>query len=99
MSENLDLVRSMFAAWERGDFTSTEWAHPDIEYIADGPSAGSSTGLAAFVERGREDLRSWENFRVQAEDYRQLDDERVLVLVTFSGHGKASGLDLEQMRT
>ena len=37
-SASLDLVRSIYAAWQRGDYSSAEWAHPEIEYgLVDGP--------------------------------------------------------------
>jgi ketosteroid isomerase-like protein len=99
MSENVDLVRSIYAAWERGDFSSVEWAHPEIEYlIADGPAPGCWTGLAGMSEGWRSWLSAWEDFRAGAEQYRELDDERVLVLAGFSGRGKTSGLEVEQMR-
>jgi hypothetical protein len=43
-------------------------------------------------------LSTWEEFRVEVDEYRELDDERVLVLDHPSGVGKTSGVDLGQMR-
>jgi ketosteroid isomerase-like protein len=100
VSSNLDLVRSILAAWERGDFHSTEWADPEIEYvIVDGPVPGNWTGLDGMEEGMRHVVRGWTELRVEADEYRELDDERVLVLNELSGRGKTSGLDLDQMRT
>jgi ketosteroid isomerase-like protein len=97
-SANLDLVRSIYAAHERGDYSSVEWAHSDIEYVvADGPSPGTVRGLAAMAERFREYLDAWEDFRSEAEEYRELDDERVLVLLRLGGRGKTSGLEAARM--
>jgi hypothetical protein len=43
-------------------------------------------------------LSAWEGWRAEAEEYRELDSERVLVLVHLSGRGKTSGVDVGQMR-
>jgi ketosteroid isomerase-like protein len=96
-SANLDLVRSIRAAWERGDYSSVEWAHPEVEFvIADGPAPGSWTGLAGMAEGWRGFLSAWREFRSEADEYRELDCERVLVLQHWGGRGKTSGLELGQ---
>lgn len=30
----MQLVRSIYDRWERGEFTSVDWAHPEIRYSA-----------------------------------------------------------------
>jgi ketosteroid isomerase-like protein len=70
MSENVDLVRSVYADWERTDFSSADWADPDIEYV----------------------------YRTKAEEYRQIDGERILVLARSSGRGKTSGAEITHAR-
>ena len=69
VSANLDLVRSIYADWERGDFSKADWADPEIEFVvAEGPEPGSRTGLAArpWVEGF---LNIWENVHFEAEEY------------------------------
>jgi hypothetical protein len=98
-SANVELARSVWNGWERGDFSSFEWAHPDIEYVvADGPAPGTWAGRAGMIEGWREFLAAWSEYRSEAEEYRQLDDGRVLVLGTHVGRGRSSGVAAEQLR-
>jgi hypothetical protein len=81
VSANLDLVRSICLAWERGDFSSTDWADPEIEFVVpDGPEPVRSKGLAAMTKSARDYLGAWEDHRLLADEYRELDVERVLVV-------------------
>ena len=98
--ENLDVVRSIYADWGRGDFSATEWAHPRIEFVmSDGPSPVRAIGLAAMADAWREVLGAWEDFRAELEECRELDEERVLVLTRNTGRGKTSGLEVGQLAT
>jgi len=96
-SANLDLVRSIYAKWARGDWSSADWADPEIEFAyAGGPEPSRWTGLAGMAKGWRDWLRAWEDFRAEPVEYKVLDSERILVLVHNSGRGRTSGLELEQ---
>ena len=101
MSENLDLVRSIYAEWERGDFSSAEWADPEVEFVRVGDLLGreSRTGLAGMAAGSRDFLHAWKDVRAEATEFRELDDERVLALSRVSARGKTSGLEFEQVAT
>jgi ketosteroid isomerase-like protein len=95
---NLELVRSICEAWGRGDYRSNDWAHPDIEFvIADGPAPGSWTGLDGMADGWRTWLGAWDGFEQEAEEHRELDDERVLVFFRGHGRAKSSGVDIAEL--
>src|SRR5439155_23374989 len=63
-----------------------------------GPAPGGWTGLAAIGEAWRDILGAWDDLRIEAEAYREIGGDRVLVFITATGRGKTSGLAVEQMR-
>jgi hypothetical protein len=96
VSENLDLVRSIYAAWARRDYDWTDWADPAIDFVvADGPR--NWTGLAGIWEGWCAVLSPSEDWRAEDIQYREIDQKRGLGVMRFSGRGKTSGLDVAQM--
>ena len=95
---NLNIVRSISSAWERGDYSSFDWADAEIQFeIADGPEAGSRTGHAALAPSLQEFGSAWDEYHSRVEEYRELEDG-VLVLTYATGRGKASGVEIGEQR-
>ena len=95
MSANLDLVRRIVSDWERGDFSSADWAHPEIEFeVADGIMAGRWQGVEAMAESWADILRSFSELRAEPEEIREVGDGCVLLLLKNAGRGRASGLEV-----
>jgi hypothetical protein len=70
-----------------------------VRVIADSFEAGSWMGLAGMAQAWHDWLSAWEEYRVEVDEYRKLDDERILVLMFPCGRGKTSGLDVGQIGT
>jgi hypothetical protein len=66
--------------------------------VRDGPHPGTWTGLAEMARVNRDFLAAWGDWRIEAETYRVLDDDRVLAFTRKRGRGKTSGVELERMR-
>ena len=97
-SANLDLVRAIYAEWGRGDWTSNWWADPEIETLIDiGFVKDEYKGIEEMARGWGEFLSAWKNLRTVVEEFRELDDGRILVLVRNTGEGKHSGLDVASL--
>jgi ketosteroid isomerase-like protein len=98
-SANLDFVRSIYTAWESGDFSSTDWADREMQFvIADGPAPGTWTG-PEVAEGLRGLLSAYNGMGAVADEYREIGADCVVVLAHPIGRGKVSGLNVEQMGT
>jgi GNAT superfamily N-acetyltransferase len=93
--ENVEIVRSIYRGWDRGDYGSDSWAGPELEWtFVDWFMLGSGKGIASLSRTWSDFLKTWEEFHNEAVDYRHVDGDRVLVLTRFWGRGRGSGLEI-----
>ena len=92
--QNVELVRSVYDGWSRGDFSRIEAFHPEIEFeMVDWPHQTRVRGLAPMSDTWRATLSAWDGFRALPLEY--LDCGRnVLVINQIEGSGKESGAEV-----
>jgi ketosteroid isomerase-like protein len=99
--ENVEFLSRHLEDWQRDDFDAfVSKTHPDIEWhavlqrLVEGPGS---------VYRGREGIgRLWhayrtefDGFEVEADEIRDVGDDRVVLLGRISWRGAASGIETE----
>jgi hypothetical protein len=93
-------VRSIYAGWARGDFSSTHWADSQIDFvITDGPAPGRWTGVTGMNEGWRGVLGAFRDLRAEAEEYRDIGGGRVLALAHSNARGRVSEVELAETLT
>ena len=93
--ENVELVRSIFAAWGRGDFSTGREAFDEhVVFVAapDFPAFGAYLGIDAVAHFMRDFLSQWEWTTFEAERLRAFGDT-VIADVVQHGAGRTSGAE------
>lgn len=100
--ENLELAREGYAALNRGEVDRfvDELTHPEYEF-----HTGVEVPSIPSVVRGREELRAWitqwyvdpweGQLQMEVERIEELDDGRVLALLTLRAKGRGSGIPVD----
>jgi ketosteroid isomerase-like protein len=98
--ENVELVRSVFDAWNRGELGDVlPFVAEDIEWLE---IEGLPDAMAGEEIRGSESVRSmleslfdvWESYRLEPEVVRAVGDNRVFAVLREVARGRVSGAEV-----
>jgi ketosteroid isomerase-like protein len=93
--EHVETVRRVFEGWGRGDFSvSRELLAPHVVCVWDEPpSVIVCHGIDEMAARFKDFLAQWLLFRVEADEFVELHDGRILVLARQYATGRESGAE------
>jgi ketosteroid isomerase-like protein len=95
-SSNVELVRSIYAAWERGDLSPTEWADPEIEYVnpEGAVEPGTRRGSEEFTTAIERVFDGWATWNMEPERFESVANQ-VAVVLRYRARGLSSGVIVE----
>jgi ketosteroid isomerase-like protein len=92
--DDLELVRCVYESWTRGDFSSGEAFHPEVEFeMVDWPESGRSRGLEAMRCTWLSSLRVWDDFRAEPVQFIELGGY-IVVLTHVEARGRGSAAEV-----
>jgi ketosteroid isomerase-like protein len=100
-SENVRATREIYASWNRGDLEAVLAATPSDWEFRTNASIPGVPGIFRGPEGARELFNVWftepweGNLHMELNHVVEVDDERVLALITFRGRGEGSGVPVE----
>jgi ketosteroid isomerase-like protein len=96
--ENVEIVRQVYAEWERGNFRTPEFFDPGVHVTWIDPMfvrKAETRGIEEVTESMTEFLNACEHLTATAERIIDAGD-RVVTVHVWRGRGKASGLPWEE---
>ena len=91
---NLEKLTRLYDGWGAGDWTDTSIFDPHAVGVFPDPTPSVQYGMQAMGTYMRRFLDSWEDIRMEAEDFHQAGDS-VVVRVHRIAAGKTSGVPLD----
>jgi ketosteroid isomerase-like protein len=96
MDNAIELTRRLYADWERGDYATTWWVHPEIDWRVSDALGRAGRGAASLAAGWGDILATTDNLSASIEGIEEID-EGVFALTRFRGVGKTSGVPYDAL--
>jgi ketosteroid isomerase-like protein len=87
--EDVEVVRAIYERWRRGD-SARELFDPEVEWSTPHPDASAIRGREELLAFLRRYAGTWQDYRIELEEIRDVGEHRVLVLFSEAGAARAA---------